>query len=194
METFSDKIEQARSRVDRLLALQRTSQHALENERAELRKLKADVVVAEEAHQAVQTVALTVQTQAHKRIASVVSRCLAAVFEQPYVFQIIFERKRGRTEANLVFERGGNLVDPMTASGGGVVDVAAFALRLSCLLLAKPPLRRLLLADEPFHNLSQQYQPRVAELLMSLSKELDMQIVMVTHDAEFVQGHVVRIT
>lgn len=148
-----------------------------------------------EAQELAQKVAQAVQQQAHDRIAGVVSRCLEAVFvDNSYDFRIIFERKRGRTEAKLVFERDGMLVDPLTASGGGIVDMASFALRLSCLILHKPPLRRVLLMDEPFKYVSEEYRERVCLLLQQLSCEMNVQFIIVTHIDELKTGTVIEIT
>lgn len=145
------------------------------------------------AQELAQAVAQAVQQQTHDRIAGVVSQCLEAVFDEPYHFIIHFERKRGRTEAALRFERDGAEVDPMTASGGGVVDVAAFALRLSCLVLNNPPLRRILILDEPFKFLSEGYRHRIRDLMLTLAKEMGVQFVQVTHIRELVAGTVVEV-
>lgn len=147
----------------------------------------------ERAQAIAQEVAASVQHQAHRRIADMVSRCLAAVFDNPYTFRIRFERKRGKTEARLELERDGHPLDALSETGGGVVDVAAFALRLACLLMQRPPLRRLLVLDEPFKHLSPNYRPRVRELLITLSEELGVQIVMVTQDNELEAGQVLRL-
>lgn len=166
----------------------------VKEEKLALATCEEELAGAKEAQLAVQVVAARIQAQAHNRIASVVSRCLEAVFDEPYEFKIIFDRKAGRTEARLVFIKDDNEIDPMTASGGGVVDVAAFALRLSCLLLSKPTLRRLLILDEPFRFVSAEYEERVAQLMMELSVELKTQIILVTHKEEFKIGKVVRIS
>lgn len=135
------------------------------------------------AQQIAQSVAAAVQSAAHERIASVVSRCLEAVFPDTYTFRIAFEQKRGRTEARLLFLRGDQEVDPTTAAGGGVVDVAAFALRLACLLLSQPTARRLLVLDEPMRFINgSEAQARMAELLPLLCQELNLQIVLVSDD------------
>lgn len=149
---------------------------------------------AEEAQRTVQIVANGVQQQAEGKIAGVVSRCLSSVFDEPYEFRILFEQKRGRTEARLVFVRDDVEVDPMTAAGGGVVDVAAFALRLSCIMLARPKVRRLMVLDEPFKFVSEEYRVRVRKLLEALAKELQFQFVMVTHIKELETGHVVDLS
>lgn len=144
-----------------------------------------------EAQKIVQGIALQIQTEAHNKIADVVSRCLEAVFgDDAYQFRITFEQKRGRTEASLAFVRDGVEIDPMSASGGGAVDVAAFALRVACLVLSRPPLRRVLFLDEAFRFLSLEYRPRVAEMIESLAQELEIQFILVTHSPELQIGKV----
>lgn len=147
-----------------------------------------------QAQAVVQGVAQAVQQQAHTQIAAIVTRCLAAVFPNPYKFHIAFERKRGKTEAQLQFidQNDNTITDPLNEVGGGVIDVAAFGLRLAALVLASKPRRRLLLLDEPFANLSAEYRPVVAELIEELSHELGVQIILVTHYEEFHKGKVVK--
>jgi len=93
----------------------------------------------------------------------------------------------------LIFERNGLEMAPLTAAGGGTVDVAAFALRLAALMLQRPPQRRCLVLDEPFKYLSKAYRPVVRDLLLDLAEELGMQFIVVTHDAEMACGKIVRI-
>jgi len=171
-----------RSAVDGRLASFRLAHESAVREASELKEAKRRIALLEQARAIVQEVAQQVQEQAHAHIASVVSRCLRAVYDDPYEFRILFEQKRGRTEARLVFERDGVQVDPMTASGGGPVDVAAFALRLSCIMLSRQPRpARVLILDEPFKFVNRKNLPRVRSLLESLAKEMHVQIVMITH-------------
>lgn len=139
-----------------------------------------------------------VQQRAHRQIAGVVSRCLTAVFDRPYSFRIAFEKKRGRTEAVLRFTRrekgvGRVDVDPADGAGGGVLDVAAFALRLACLMLTRPRPRRVLFLDEPFRHVSRNYRDRVRQLLETLSREMELQIIFITHDQELVAGRLIEL-
>lgn len=152
-------------------------------------KLKRHLI----AQDVLQRLAQAVQEQAHQRIAEVVSSCLETVFDQPYQFKILFERKRGKTEAQLRFVRKGHEVDPLTASGGGMVDVAAFALRVACLVLHRPRLSRVLVIDEGFKFVSAQYRDNVRVMLEKLSAEMGIQIVQVTHIEEFEIGRVIRL-
>lgn len=143
----------------------------------------------------VQEIAEATQQSAHKQIASVVTRCLKAVFgEDAYTFKIKFSQKRGKTEAELLFCRDGLEADPTTAAGGGVVDVAAFGLRLACLILSFPRRRRLLVLDEPFRHLNGiEYQERVKGMLEKLVDELGLQVILVSDDEWLRIGKVIEL-
>lgn len=182
-----------RRRLDDCLAAYRQAKATYLAERDALNGAETALLDSEEAQKVLQLVAQTVQQQAHERIAGVVSRCLSAVFEDPYEFKVLFEQKRGKTEARLVFVSNGHEIDPMDASGGGVVDVAAFALRLSCLMLSRPPLRRVLIMDEPMKFVSERYRERVRQMLEGLSKELQVQMIFVTHMPQLRTGKVIEL-
>ena len=150
-------------------------------ERKALKAAKKEAAVWEEVNVILQSVAQTVQQKAHEKIASLVSMCIAAVYTNPYTFHIEFHRRRGKTEADLYFMRDNERFDRPWAVGGGVIDVAAFALRLSCLVLTHPPLQRVLILDEPFKNVNgEENRRRVRRLVETVPKELGVQIIMST--------------
>lgn len=182
-----------RSALNAKLAELAVVDRQVSDERKALRSNRREQQYIREALALAQAVAKRIQEEAHRRVSDIVTRSLAAIFDEPYEFRILFEEKRGRTEARLVFYREGVEFDPMDAAGGGVVDVAAFALRLSCILLSQPPLQRIMVLDEPFRFVSAEYRPRVAALLMSLAKELGCQFIIVTHQEEMRIGKVVEL-
>jgi DNA repair exonuclease SbcCD ATPase subunit len=182
-----------RKTTNKKLEQYRQAKQTYDREKAALEKAILcceNTIIAQEF---LQRVAQSVQETAHEQIAGIVSRCLAAVFDDPYEFRILFERKRGKTEARLVFIREGHEVDPMTAAGGGVVDVAAFALKLACLLLTTPRPRKLLVLDEPFKHLSVEQTERVSEMLETLATDLGVQFIVVTHNKMLQAGKVIRL-
>lgn len=160
----------------------------LKNLREEKEIAKQKTLTILDCQDLAQKVAQGIQQHTHSLVAQVVTKCLETIFEEPYEFNIIFERKRGKTEAKLVFERDGMEIDPMTSSGGGVLDVAAFALRLSAIILTKPHTRKIIIMDEPFRFLSESYREKIKNLLQELSIQYDFQFIMVTHIKELVCG------
>ncbi len=182
-----------RNKLNPLLEARKTALRKIKEEKENLEKAKQRLENVQEAQIIVQDVAQTLQNTAHRRIASVVSKCLRLVFDYPYQFKIHFDKKRGKTEARLSFLRGNLEVSPLGATGGGVIDVAAFALRLASLILSLPPRRRLLVLDEPFARLSVEYRPQVAETLEVIAEDLGVQIIQITHSSELEIGKIVRL-
>ena len=182
--------------ADRLTALADKIRRAATEKRLLARQLdEADARKAEAAEQhesalmakeLVLQVAQKTQANVGGRVSDLVSLALAAVFDTPYRLQIDFVQRRGVTEADLWFARGDNLADPMTASGGGALDVASLALRLAIWSLSRT--RPLFLLDEPFRNLSLNLQSKAGLMLKELANKLGLQVVMVSHNPEIISG------
>jgi DNA repair exonuclease SbcCD ATPase subunit len=187
-------ISKWRKKADRLLSEHTIARGQVRDEKLELERARNHLEHAVQAQQIVQGVAQAVQKEAHSRVAKIVTKCLHAIFDDPYDFRIIFEQKRGKTEARLVFIKDGHEVTPGKGSGGGPLDVASFALRLACLVLSRPAPRRLLVLDESFKMVSRNYSKRVGSMLTQLSKELDVQFVLVTHNEELQIGKVIEVS
>ncbi len=132
----------------------------------------------------VQDVAKKTQDQLKMHIEDVVQLALDTCFPDEFDFLLQYEAKRGQTEANLRFLQDGEEVDPMTAAGGGVVDVASFALRIAAWSLSNTD--NVIILDEPFRYLSRDLQPKAGEILQRLSQDMGLQFVMVTHQQEMV--------
>lgn len=185
--------------IKNFMILRQTYLHTIAKvteEETNLKQAKLRTQHANEAQRIVQQIAAQVQQLAHSQIAKVVTRCLKTVFqEDAFEFRIKFERRRGKTEAELLFvDRDGYELPSGEGVPGGVIDVAAFALRLACLMLSRPKKRLLLVADEPFKNVNGKvYQDRVGSLLLQLSEELGIQFIIVTDDPWLYIGKVIEL-
>lgn len=133
------------------------------------------------------------QERFHGQIMQIVSYCLKEVFgDDAYEFKIEFSQKRSQVEAVLVFVRDGEVYDPLSATGGGVLAVAVFALRLAVIYLAKQATRPIMVLDEPFGQLSVEYREPMAILLEKLVDEFGFQFILITHAQEFQIGKIHR--
>lgn len=184
-----------RTKLNKLLMEKIHLERKVSEEKESLDRGLIHVSNVEASQKLVQDVAEKVQSECHRQISNTVSRCLRTIFgKEAYEFRIEFSKKRGKTEANLVFERGGVVLeDPVNSGGGGQVDVAALALRLSCLMLSQPKIRKLLVLDEPLKFLSVCYQESVADFLMHLSREMGIQFVIVTHSELMRVGKIINL-
>jgi len=133
----------------------------------------------------VQEVALATQEKLKLSIEPIVTSALDIVYQhEAYDFEVDFEVKRGKTECSLYFTRNGVRFSPLASSGFGVVDVAAFALRLALWNISTPLTRSTFILDEPFKHVSENLQEAVMEMVSTLSKKLELQIIMITHNKE----------
>lgn len=190
-----NSIDDLRESVDAGLLEYRTARKQLSAEKRKLADEQDHALAVSKTREIVQTIAREVQERSHAQIAFVVSRCLAAVWGDRYKFAIHFEKKRGKTEARLVFVRKDGLeLDPLDESSGGVVDVAAFALRLAAIMMSQPARRRLVVLDEPFKNVRGEiYQERVREMVERICEELDFQVIINTDLAAIQTGTIIAL-
>jgi DNA repair exonuclease SbcCD ATPase subunit len=165
-----------------------SKQTDLDNKTQKLKALLTILLSAEKARVIMQLVAKETQQQLEYKISELVTLGLSAIFDNPYELVLEYEIKRGKTEANILFKRDGGICRPMLASGGGAVDVAAFGLRVAIWSLKSPKSRNTIILDEPFRFLSKQHQERASQLLSEISKKLKLQIIMVTHNQEFIKS------
>lgn len=150
-----------------------------------LAKHEKTMLATERARVILQQVAANMQKSLEFHIANVVTMALASVFDDPYEFKVQFETRRNQTEVDFFFLRNGNEIDPIDNSGCGAIDVAALALRMAVWNISNS--RALLILDEPMKFLSRDMQSRCSALLSDLSKQLDIQLLMVTHISELIE-------
>jgi len=172
LEQEKGKFAEIQRRLDQL------RDRAVGLEREVMRTLKAQAIL--------QQVAQKTQQELQYRISELCSLALYGVFEEPYELVLEFVVRRGKTEADIYFLRDGERVDPLTAAGGGVVDVASFALRMALWTLKQPRSRNVILLDEPFRFVSRELQPKASAMLKELSRRLGVQFIMVSHSTDLV--------
>lgn len=159
----------------------------LKEERERLASLDKRMKTIEIAQAFIQKVAKETQEHLRFEVEDIVNLALETCFPGEYEFRLDFNIARGKTEARLVFlsQKTGREVDPMNASGGGVVDLTAFALRIACYALERG-IDNVIILDEPFRFISRDLQSRAGEILRMLSTKLGVQVIMVTHIAEMI--------
>jgi DNA repair exonuclease SbcCD ATPase subunit len=152
-----------------------------------LDNLNDRIKLLEQAQAFLQKVAQDTQECLKLDIESIVNLALETCFPNEYKFQLQFNIARGKTDAELVFlsQKTGRPIDPMNASGGGVVDLTAFALRIASYALEQGA-DNVIILDEPFRFISRDLQARAGEILKTLSEKLGLQILMVTHINEMI--------
>ena len=158
-------------------------------QRKKIKELMQRAKACEEAQMIIQTVAQLTQQQLEYHVAELVTLAMAAVFDNPYSLSVDFVQRRGRTETDLQFVRDDQSIDPLTASGGGAVDVASFALRVALWSLAVSRTSATLVLDEPLKWLKGGSLPTKGALMIKeISERLGIQIIMISHIPDQIEG------
>jgi DNA repair exonuclease SbcCD ATPase subunit len=181
-------VREYRNKLEQLKGQRKAAQVVLEQIKGNIKKHRRSLRNSEDAQNIIQIVAQQTQEQLEYHINELVTLAMAAVFDNPYELKLEFVIRRGKTEAEIHFLRDGSIVDPMSASGGGPVDVASFALRVALWSLAPSPTRGTIVLDEPFRFLSRDLQPAAGRMLKMLSERLGLQFIMVTHNPDLIEA------
>jgi DNA repair exonuclease SbcCD ATPase subunit len=158
-----------------------------------LKELYSKYETVVEARGIAQSVASSIQSSCFDQFAAVVSKCLSTALGSRYQLKLNYTQKAGKTQVELLLMDGEEEYDPMSDTGGGVVDIVSFALRIAAMVMKRPESRSLFILDEPFRFLSQEYRESAEQLVQELATELNCQFVIVTHINELISGTVINI-
>ena len=114
-------------------------------------------------------------------VGQVVSPGLSGVFGESLELVVVMGVQADLPVARFsVKDSRGLETDIMEARGGGLVNVSSFLLQMLTLLSTRPQLRRLLILDESFSNLSIDFLPQLALLLWRMCLEGNFQMIVIT--------------
>lgn len=175
LSEIRNKLEQRKGERSKVLnSIESITATILSNKRSLYRHTLANEIVKE--------VSIKTQEQLQYHIGDIASLALEAVFNDPYELQIEFVDRRNKTECDLFFVRDDEKIDPISASGGGAVDVAAFALRVASWSMQSPHSRNTIILDEPFRFLSEDHQEKASQMIKEVSRKLGIQFIIITHN------------
>ena len=179
MSTQRERFQALKTRAVRLRAVRDSQVVELAERQTVLARARQRIEDLSKAREVIMLVGKNTQQALQVRISTIVSLALATVFEDPYEFKVRFEERRNTVECDLLLVRGEDEFSPLDSVGGGVVDVVSFALRIADWKLRGG--RPVIILDEQFRNVWPAGQPKVSALLQRLSAELELQIILVSH-------------
>jgi len=146
-----------------------------------------DAEILEEVLQILQGMERAWQRTFEEALETVVSDGLSTVFGERIEIRLESKTKGDLTALEFRMRRGELETGIEGAQGGGYAVVTAFLVRVLLIMAARPALRRLLVLDEPFAQVSPEFRRPVAELVGVLTTRLKFQLILITHEREFVE-------
>lgn len=159
----------------------------------EVEALTKQVKLLEEAAAFLANIGETRQKEAQEQIELLVTQGLQKIFGPHLTFKVQ-QSVKGRTPVvdfliqTTLADGRVRETDILSAMGGGVAAVTGFLLRLVVLLLDKSRKSSIIVLDETFAHVSDSYLPALAEFLREIVDKAQVQIIMVTHQKEFLDA------
>ena len=126
------------------------------------------------------------QTYLKDYIENMVTTALQAVFEDNYQFIIDFDIKRNQVETKFYLQVKDQKMELKDTCGGGVLDVASFALRVVFWSIQNPKSDNVIILDEPLKFLHGKME-NAMKMLKDLSKKLEIQFIIVSQIPEIAE-------
>lgn len=154
---------------------------------------KGEVELLQELNRYIQAAAVLTQEELSRRVSELIHQAVKTVFGDDYDFKLMFETAYGRSECHLVLLKDGQVIFPMEGSGGGVIDIIAFAARFSAWRLSGGQVDGFFIFDEPVKNLSKNHYDFMRVFIEELVNELGLRFLIITHEPELLEGGGTRV-
>lgn len=169
IENYKIKMNKARGKLEHL------QQHKNDLE-DNLSQLERRNVLLQKAQAFIQDVAKNTQEKLRYNIVDIVNLAINACFPN-IVFDLLFGISNNRTNVKLLYKKDGYDVDPMNGSGGGLVDLTAFALRIAAWKISHTD--NVIILDEPLKWLQpKELQIEAFNIIKMLSKKIGIQFII----------------
>lgn len=146
-------------------------------------KIEAELQNLHEARKIASTVARQMQNEIQININNAVNAAFQIFSNNLDRFEINFVEEREKTIPKLYFRIGDKRLIPLASSGFGLVNIAAFILRVSLWSILEGKIASFIFSDEPFrdvNDLSRRLHKNAARLVESVSKKKDVQLIIIS--------------
>lgn len=197
MRTIEKRFEAVQQKIHRLQGQKERTETNLKRSLQEKSVQEERLEDIKKALEIVYQVAKETQDQLEYKVSELATLALGGVLDSPYKLSLEFETKNNSTQAHILFERDGEKIHPLLSSGGGAVDIASLALQMTMWSISRPRKRNILVLDEPLKWLKGKDMPiKGALMLREMSHRLGVQVFMVSHGPELIDGadNVIEVT
>jgi DNA repair exonuclease SbcCD ATPase subunit len=186
--SFNSRIQDATSFLNKKQGQKEYIRKELKEKVRKKVSLEQDQKKHEKALEVVKEVGRKTQEKIQYQISEIATLAMEAVLDTPYKLVVQFVERRNKNECDLLFDDDGQLINPVDATGGGAVDIAAFALRIASWSMQRPRKRNTIILDEPFKYLDKSKHEKASLMLKELSKRLGLQFIIVTHEQKLTEA------
>lgn len=155
---------------------------------SQIEQKQTDNELIEDANRFLISFSESIRQKLKDKLESLANMALKSVFpDKAMNFIITANRSKIGLHYDLYLQTDGNITSLFESSGGGVHEIISIAMRISYLRMLKGSLRQTLILDESLKFLDSTRMPLAIKWLKSVSKEMGIQIIIITHIPELIE-------
>jgi len=177
------ELQELQSRIDKVDGFYQALKSQRDGFAQEIADLKAEAEVLSKASIVLKHMLDNMVKDDINKMSGLVTYGLKTIFDdQNLSFVPKITKKNEKTWIELKTQNDG-VEGEFGSFGGSVAVIESFLLRIICLL--KMNMAKLMLLDETFASVGEEYIPNTSKLIGELSKKLGLDVLLVTHQKEF---------
>lgn len=185
------RLNELQNRFEQLHGRMREVEDDLQTVDKKIRQLNKKALYLRKAKTIVNDVAIQTQQQLTFHIGEIATMAMQSVLENPYKLRVNFVERRGKTECDLMYERNRLVIKPIKNSGGGALDIGAFALRIATWNMMKDKSMNVFLLDEPFKHLKgNDTNIKALNMVKEVCNKVGVQVVMISDERVNVETNI----
>lgn len=189
LTTLESILQSKRREHDALKGEARSVLTRAKDVKEEIGRLQEEIAILDKTSIVLNSLGEERQLKAQDTIEQLVTRGLQQIFDESLSFHIVQAVKSKAASVEFVVRTtlADGVVDTpvMDARGGGLAATIGFLLRVVILLLKRQVEGNILILDETFAMVSDEYLDGVGEFLRELVDKTGIQVLMVTHQPAF---------
>lgn len=147
---------------------------------------KSELLAHEKVRWVIAEVSRITQEETKDRIEKLITLALRSIFEREMTFKLKLEYKNNRVYATpTIIDGDEEFSDIKEDQAGGIIDIVSLVFKVVLWSMEAPQKRNLFIVDEPF-RFTGKLVKKAGYMLKYLAKELNFQVIMVSHDDELI--------
>jgi hypothetical protein len=184
LETLIKEVEEAKSGLIRRRANLQSLTALTEGEKQDCETYKKEVETLTDSVAVLQNFSNGIRTDIITKFEDLITSGVREVFNKDYKVAIEFSTSGNSYHAEFyVFLPDGKKINLMAGEGGGLRDFISVLQRMLYIILEPTKPSRLIFLDENLKHLDSSRAATAFKFISGLAKELDIQILMITHSA-----------
>jgi len=153
--------------------------------RRQIREIKKEIIDYNDTKALLNNSLEIIHSDFKEKTEGIITKAIRLMFNRDLEFKLEYRENRGGIETKILILEDGQELSPKDDLGGSIIDIISFVFKIVLWHVSSPQTRNIFILDEPF-KFAGRLVLFAGKILKDLSKELNLQIIMITHETELI--------